>query len=289
MLARVLGTSYPAFVKKLLLFLAGLVQVFAAAPDSVAGKVFRLSFGVMGRPEISDSTIVLGSDGRYVYLKYTKGIATPGNTLALIPPQSDGSYAYKRTGDSTATLELLGSDNSGRPFELVFNSASSGRLAGIYDPSTFYLTDLAAAQTSPVTNTSVRGQVAPGRPLIAGFVVPGTQEHELLIRVVGPSLTQLDVTGVWADPDFQLYPDPSLTNIAVTHYDDWSSSPSGGVSPMAAFQKIFNYVGAFPLFPGSKDAAMITQLKPGAYTIVAAATAPGDAGGEALIEVYFLP
>jgi len=39
---------------------------------------------------------------------------------------------------------------------------------------------------------------------------------------------------------------------------------------------------------GSKDAADVVRLAPGIYTVVASAGA-GDAGGEALIEVYTLP
>ncbi len=44
----------------------------------------------------------------------------------------------------------------------------------------------------------------------------------------------------------------------------------------------------FPLITCSKDVVDAVRLNPSAYTIVCV-TAAGDAGGEALIEVYFLP
>ncbi len=49
-----------------------------------------------------------------------------------------------------------------------------------------------------------------------------------------------------------------------------------------------NYVGAFALDAGSKDAATLSLVQPGAYTIqvVAATAAPT---GEALVEVYEVP
>ena len=106
-------------------------------------------------------------------------------------------------------------------------------------------------------------------------------QREVLIRVVGPSLASFGVTGVWSDPDFALYRETTPAQVNEGHY---ANGPGGN----SGFQKIFTVVGAFPLLPGSKDAADIVRLDPGAYTIVCNPSA-GDPGGEALIEVYFLP
>jgi hypothetical protein len=136
----------------------------------------------------------------------------------------------------------------------------------------------------------MRGQVSPGHPLIVGLVIPGTQEREVLIRAVGPSLAPFGVSGVWADPDFQFFQGGVHVKPKEAHYGDWSVQPSSGGLPsaVAGFQKIFAYLGAFPLLAGSKDAADVVRLAPGIYTIVAS-TGAGDAGGEALLEVYPLP
>lgn len=45
-----------------------------------------------------------------------------------------------------------------------------------------------------------------------------------------------------------------------------------------------SFAGAFPLATGTKDAAMLVTLEPGAYTVLVGAQ--GTAGGEALVEVY---
>ena len=235
-------------------------------------------------------------------------------SVLLDLPRGDGVYTYKRTGDSTGTIDLLYADGSRETLPpLNFTAASSG----ISGPSptiidtTFAFSDLASTQIAPAVNVSMRGRAVVGQPLIVGFVVPGTRQpntdlrvtgpdanqRDVLIRVVGPSLAQFNLTGFWADPDFRLYRGATLisgTSNGEFHYDDWSSIPdfAGAKTPntsgVIGFKKIFNYVGAFPLLDGSKDSADVVRLSPGAYTIVCNPVA-GDPGGEALIEVYFLP
>jgi hypothetical protein len=142
-----------------------------------------------------------------------------------------------------------------------------------------------------VANISMRGSVTPGRPLIAGFVVPGaagaptTQSRDLLVRVVGPGLTQFGVAGAWADPDFSVQ-GLGVANTFSTeaHAADWSANSDA----TATLEKISAFVGAFPLNRGSRDAVSVLRVIPGSYTIVASPAA-GDPGGEALIEVYVLP
>jgi len=287
------------------------VETFAVAPDSVAGKVFR---EVSATPSLRgswESTIILGLDGRYTYLKYGHGNAlTPGfeYRIFLDTPPLDGTYTYARTGESSAMLKLLGDDGYSESYSLIFSSVSEGTITYstlLIEPDgfgSFYFTDLSAAQSAPVLNVSARGQVSPGHPLIVGLVIPGTQEREVLIRAIGPSLAPFGVGGVWVDPDFQIYGvsnpayNPKQPHFGEVHYGDWSVVPMfglyppSGISPglVAAFQKIFAYLGAFPLLAGSKDAAAVVRLAPGIYTIVAS-TGSGDAGGEALLEVYTLP
>lgn len=279
-------------------FIAALVstQAFAASPDAIAGKVFRLYTSYSGRPDTSESTIVLSSDGRYNYLKYATGtlpapVGGYHGVIAIQTPLGDGTFAYHRTGEATGTLDLTGDDSVKHSFDLVFSSLTAGNIAGsLAGLNPFYLTDLSAAQTAPLTNTSVRGQVSPNRQLIAGFVVPGTQEREILVRVVGPTLTQFGVANAWVDPDFMIFQGNGLrAYVRQSAGGDWCTTPSGSsVSPEAGLRNIFTYLGAFPLVSGSNDAVEVVRLAPGIYTLMSAA-APSDPGGEALIEIYVLP
>lgn len=283
----------------------------ALAPDSLAGKVYRDSFFSTALRMYGESTIIFSSEGRYVYLKAAEASTVTqraGSGAELIQPPGDGRFTYLRTGENTAKVELHDDDGSQITMTWTFTSASTGISDRI--PSTndtiFHLSDLATVQTAPTANVSMRGRVSPGQPLIVGFVVPGTRlpdgptrtqladshARDVLIRVVGPSLNQFGLTGVWADPDFRIFrANAPLPNLQ-WHYPDWSTITNISTRPnpagVAAFRKIFNYVGAFPLLDSSKDAVDVVRLSSGAYTI-ACELIPGDPGGEVLIEVYFLP
>lgn len=277
------------------------------APESLAGKVYRESTFLSAVRSASERTIIFLRNGRYIYLKSAGGSAfilqAPYKNYLSAPP-SDGTYTYERRDENMAIITLRGDDGRTETMERTFQAP------GTDSYTSFVVSDLADLQQAAALNLSMRVRVEPGRPSIVGFVVPGDpapvsgntavpvfgfRQREVLIRAVGPSLAPLGVSGTWADPDFQLFR-AGARHDPEAHYADWSVAGPGDVLPGSvfnagtapAFRKIFDYVGAFPLLPGSKDAAAVLRLNPGDYTIVCDPPA-GDAGGEVLIEVYFLP
>ncbi len=127
-----------------------------------------------------------------------------------------------------------------------------------------------------MVNLSTRGETGPGdNALIAGFVIAGTQPRRVLVRAVGPSLTAFDVRGALADPVLTIY--QGGTELATN--DDWEISRSS-----AAIAATTQRVGAFALGAGSRDAALLLTLPPGAYTTVITGADGGT--GIALIEIY---
>ena len=73
-----------------------------------------------------------------------------------------------------------------------------------------------------ITNISTRASVQTGQGVaIAGFIVTGTDPKQVVIRGLGPTLTNLNVTGVLADPTLGLY-DGSGTLISSNN--DWKKS-----------------------------------------------------------------
>jgi hypothetical protein len=110
--------------------------------------------------------------------------------------------------------------------------------------------------------------------LIAGFVVAGTAAKTLLVRGVGAKLAEFDVGGVLADPILELY---NADGQKIAENDSWNP----------VLQPIARSVGAFDLTPGSRDAALLITLSPGAYT--AQISGIGETTGEALVEVYEVP
>jgi poly(3-hydroxybutyrate) depolymerase len=126
-----------------------------------------------------------------------------------------------------------------------------------------------------LANLATRGLVGAGENnLIAGFVVQGTAAKRVLLRAVGPGLAKFGVPGTLVDPRLTLL---DATGRALLTADDWDAN--GNVASVAAA------VGAFALDPGSKDAAVVTTLAAGNYTLRVEGS-PAAPTGVALAEVY---
>ena len=151
------------------------------------------------------------------------------------------------------------------------------RLAGIV-----FATALAAlAQPPSVSNLSVRALVGTGQEvLIAGFHLGPGADQTMLIRATGPALAGFGVTGVLADPKLEVF--AGATKIGEN--DNWSAVPADAIATAQAARD----TGAFALANGSKDAALILTLMPGAYT-GQVSSADGASTGTALVEIYELP
>jgi hypothetical protein len=128
-----------------------------------------------------------------------------------------------------------------------------------------------------LVNISARTQVGTGENvLVIGFVITGTGSKTILLRAVGPGLTQFGVGGVLADPQLRLF---NAAGAQTDINNDWGGS--------AALAANFAQSGAFALPATSKDAALVVILPPGAYTAQVSGVA--DTTGVALVEVYELP
>jgi hypothetical protein len=138
-----------------------------------------------------------------------------------------------------------------------------------------YDTEVSNSFTTRITNISTRGQVGFGEPLLAGFVITGDLRKRVLIRAVGPTLASFGLTGLLADPRI----DVLSGTTAVASNNDWTEA-----AVTAQVATVSPAVGAFPLNSGSKDAAIVLQLAPGAYTVQVAGV--GASSGTVLVEIY---
>ena len=133
--------------------------------------------------------------------------------------------------------------------------------------------------TVGLVNGSTRAYVGTGeRVLIPGFVIEGSGDLRLLIRAIGPALENFGVTGVLANPTMKLF--RGTTELGSN--DNWSAATN--TVEIAATAQL---VGAFALAEGSQDAAILTTLAPGAYTVVVSGV--GGTSGTALVELYVVP
>ncbi len=114
--------------------------------------------------------------------------------------------------------------------------------------------------------------------LVPGLVVSGETSRTLLVRAIGPGLSQFGVSGVLADPNLSVFHGTSV----IASNDNWQEQPNPTTVSAAAAQ-----TGAFGLPIGSKDSALVLTVEPGAYTFQI--TGAGGTTGVALVEVYILP
>ena len=138
-----------------------------------------------------------------------------------------------------------------------------------------YDAESAAEVSSRITNISTRAQLGAGETLISGFVITGDVRKRVLLRAVGPTLSAFGLGSVLADPRLEVISDRTV----LASNNDWTDrAVAAQVTATSAA------VGAFPLAAGSKDAAIVLQLMPGAYTVQVSGA--GNAGGTVLLEVY---
>ncbi len=177
------------------------------------------------------------------------------------------SGAFPLTAGSADSAALLTLAPGNYTIQVVDTRGSGGvALAEIYDAGT--------ATGSRLVNVSSRGAAGTGSAaMISGFVIAGSDSAErLLLRGVGPSLTQFGTNGAVTDPSVALY---DAEGRMLGTNDNWVSSLST-ISAAAA------RAGAFALNVGSRDAAVLATLSSGAYTIQVSAGSTGTA----LLEIY---
>jgi hypothetical protein len=140
--------------------------------------------------------------------------------------------------------------------------------------------DLAATDggLGRLVNVSARSSVdAQGRDLIIGLVVTGPERQRFLFRAIGPTLTRFGVTNAADDPKISVR---RADGSVLTASDNW-----GGAAELGG---VFGQVGAFPLDPVSRDAAVTVVLEAGSYTVVIDAVG-GSRSGVVLAEAYEIP
>ena len=140
--------------------------------------------------------------------------------------------------------------------------------------------DLGPASGSLLANIATRGFVQTGdNAMIGGFIVV-TQPTRVIIRAIGPSLTQFGVPDALADPQLELHDASSI----IARNGDWQTTQLGGIITSDQVAEIQNS-GLAPTHPA--ESAIIGILQPGSYTAIVRGVNNGT--GNALVEVYALP
>ena len=130
-------------------------------------------------------------------------------------------------------------------------------------------------------NISTRAFVQTGDDvMIGGFIVQGTEPKRVIIRAIGPELTQYGVPNAMANPTLELH---NGTGALIASNDSWLHTIIGGIITGDQVRDIRNS-GYAPGDPS--DSAIIAELPPGNYTAIVRGV--NNMTGVALVEVYDL-
>lgn len=240
--------------------LDGLGETFTGQADAAAGS---LAGGYYTGPALGAST---GS---------AYAIVAPSGQALVVTTSAPVDAA---TGVVGSNGQLNASTLSGGQLALKLGSQSSAvqvmlTPAGANSSVTFSGLAEGVVATTRLVNISVRSRAGFGdRTLIMGYVLSGSGSKQVLVRALGPRLTDFGVTGALADPQLKLF---NATG-QIDSNDDWGTGGSLGAT--------FAALGATPLLTGSKDAALLRSSTSGLYS--AHVTTSVNVTGIALAEVY---
>jgi hypothetical protein len=131
--------------------------------------------------------------------------------------------------------------------------------------------DIAPTASSHLTNISTRGLVQTDpNVMIAGLIVQSNSE-KVIVRALGPTLSQFGVPNVLADPALELR---NANGVLVASNNNWKDTQQSDIQAS----------GYAP--PNNLESAVIQTLTPGNYTAIVRGL--NNTSGVALLEVYTL-
>lgn len=168
-------------------------------------------------------------------------------------------------------LTLAGIDHSFAIWPAVKDQALTfiaNGFAGIPPPPPLPTPD-PTAESKKLVNVSTRADVKDGEDvMIGGFIINGTADKRVVLRAIGPSLGQIGLSGLLADPVLELFDSGG----ALMESNDNRQLLAGVPNPL------------LPLSPS--ESFLTAVLPPGSYTAVLHGN--GSATGLALVELYDL-
>jgi hypothetical protein len=228
----------------------------------LAVRAIGPSLGAAGIPNpMANPTLELRDANQTLIASNDNWVDSPDRELLTalgLAPSSDAEAAVILNVPSGAT-------NNG--YTALVRSADGGPGVGLVE-----VFDLDTAAGSTILNLSTRGEVGAGdNVMIGGFITGGADDRRLVVRAIGPSLTQFGVDRALQNPRLELR---NAQGVMVTSNDDWQNDPGAAE------------IQSFGLSPSdSRESATILTLPSGGYTVIISGSGE-QPSGVALIEIF---
>lgn len=233
--------------------------ITGSAPKSVAVRGIGPSLAQFGIPDVlADPTLELRNSSGALLIQNDDwqddaASASQLTALGLALQDSKESGLVASLSPSAYTAVLAGKDGG-----------TGVGLLEIYDTN--------PGANSQLANISTRGFVLTGsNVMIGGFILGGSNNTHVALRGIGPSLAQLGLSPVLADPTLELHDGNGALLISS---DDWQDDPLQA-SQLSALGLALQ---------DSKESGIYASLPPGAFTAILAGANGGT--GIGLVEIY---
>jgi len=238
--------------------------------DVTLDSTSTLQFSIPSAATIVDDQF---TSQEYDHLTVSGDVVLGNSSLAVLvaPGFPVSSHAIFTILDSTGTIGgKFGNVTTGSRLTTVDGLGSF--LVSLTD-QVLQLSDFQAVPpASQFANLSTRGEVLTGdNILIGGFIVVGTDTKDVLLRALGPSLSDRGVPNPLPDPVLELH---DSTGALIAFNNDWKDTQQGAIED----------TGVPPT--DDLEAALVIPLDPGAYTVVVRGN--NSTTGTALVEAYDL-
>jgi hypothetical protein len=288
----------------------GLVEVYDLNPGagSTLGNISTRSFVQTGDNVMIGGFIVQGTGSKRVIIRaigpelrlppYNIANALANPTLEL----HDAAGTLIGSNDNWQTT-IIGGVITGNQVSDIRNSglaptvASESAIIGNLQPGNYTaivrgvnnttgvalveVYDLNPGAGSTLDNISTRSFVQTSdNVMIGGFIVQGSGAKRVIIRAIGPELTQYGITNALANPTLELH---DGSGAIIGSNDDWQTTILGGIIGSSQVSDIQNS-GHAPT--DTSESAIIANLAPGNYTAIVRSVS--NTAGVGLVEVYDL-
>jgi probable HAF family extracellular repeat protein len=208
---------------------------------------------------------------------FANAINNSGDVVGYYETSDQVTHAFLYSGGAAYSLANLIAPASGWTLEMASDINDAGEIAGSglhsNESHAFLATpgDITIPPAPNLLNISTRLQVLNGdNVLIAGFIITGLEAKKVLLRGIGPSLANAGVPGYLSDPYLELH---DLSGIVASN-ENWRDTQESEIE------------GTEIAPTDDKEAAIVTTLTPGAYTVILRQDNGGT--GIGLVEAYDL-